>query len=198
MVRSHSPNNDGAADTPRARLLGAAMAHVASHGLTDMSLRELAAAIGTSHRMLIYHFGSKEGLVRAIVDEVEQQQREFFARFTQDLNLPPREAGLAMWRQVADPVLANNVRLFFELYSQAVQGRPGTEGFLERSVESWLEPMTDYAVRHGMSRKAARAEARLGVAVTRGLLLDLIGTGQRAEVEAAFERYVAIAVPPRC
>src|SRR5438045_498177 len=183
MVRRPPADDRPETDTPRARLLVAVMHHVATYGLTDLSLRDLAAAIGTSHRMLIYHFGSKEGLVRAIVDAVEQQQREFFANLIADLNVRPREAARAMWQQVAKPMLANNVRLFFELYSQAVQGRPGTEGFLERSVESWLEPMTDYAVSHGIPRKTARMEARLGVAVTRGLLLDLIGTGQRAEVD---------------
>src|SRR5262245_62078955 len=66
---------------PRQRLLDAAIDHVAAHGIGDLSLRELAAAIGTSHRMLIYHFGSKEGLLVAIVDEVEARQRQLFAAF---------------------------------------------------------------------------------------------------------------------
>lgn len=197
MVQAHHPPSaDREAGAPRARLLRAAMAHVAANGFTDVSLRELAAAIGTSHRMLIYHFGSKEGLMRAIVEEVEHQQRDFFARSVADLNLPPREAALAMWRRVADPALANNVRLFYELYGQALQGRPGTEGFLARTVESWVEPLTEYAVRHGAPRATARAEARLGVAVIRGLLLDLVATGQRAAVDAAFQRYLAMAAPP--
>src|SRR4051794_28757828 len=91
----------------RERLLSDAMAYVAANGLHDRSLRELAAAVGTSHRMLIYHFGSKEGLMKAIVEEVERQQREFFAQFIADLSVPPAEAGLAFWRRVADPALAN-------------------------------------------------------------------------------------------
>src|SRR5258708_32455164 len=100
----------------------------------------LAAAIGTSHRMLIYDFGSKAGLMRAIVEAVERQQREFFAHFLADLQVPPVEVAQALWQRVADPSLANNVRLFFELYGQALQGRPGTEGFLDRTVESVVEP----------------------------------------------------------
>jgi AcrR family transcriptional regulator len=175
---------------PRQRLLSDAMAHVAAHGIGNLSLRELAAAIGTSHRMLIYHFGSKEGLMVAIVDEVEAQGRQFFSSFIANLTVPPAEAAQAFWRRVSDPSLEQNVRLFFEVYGLALQGRPGTTGFLDRVVDAWLEPLTDYGVRRGVSPEAARVEARLGVAVTRGLLLDLVATGDRAELNAAFQLYV--------
>jgi AcrR family transcriptional regulator len=178
--------------TARQRWLQAALAHVAEHGIADISLRELAAAIGTSHRMLIYHFGSKEGLLVAIVEDVEEQQRQFFATFEADPDTAPDEAGLALWRRVSDPALSGNVRLFFELYGQALQGRPGTAGFLDRIVDAWVEPLSEYLVQRGVPRDTARADARLGVAVTRGLLLDLVATGDRAAVEAAFERYASL------
>jgi AcrR family transcriptional regulator len=174
----------------RERLLSATIAYVAAHGLHDRSLRELAAAIGTSHRMLIYHFTSKEGLMRAIVEEVERQQREFFAQFVADLTVPPAEAALAFWQRLADPTLANNVRLFFELYGQALQGRAGMQGFLDRIVDAWVEPLTEYGVSRGLPREVARADARLGVAVSRGLLLDLVATGDRRSVDEAYQRYL--------
>jgi hypothetical protein len=82
--------------------------------------------------------------------------------------------------------------LFFELYGQAVQGRPGTGGFLNRIVDAWVEPLTEYGVRRGLARDTARADARLGVAVMRGLLLDLVATGHRAAVDEAFERYAQL------
>ncbi len=182
MVQSASPARD--------RLLAAAIAFVAANGLHDRSLRELAAAIGTSHRMLIYHFGSKEGLMRAMVDEVEEQQRQFFARFTADLNVSVPLVALAMWEHLTDPALDQNIRLFFELYGQALHDRPGMSGFLDRIVDAWIEPVTEYGVRRGLPEDVARADARLGVAVTRGLLLDLVATGDRAAVNAAFKRYV--------
>src|SRR5689334_22244795 len=87
----------------KTRLLEQTIDYVAAHGFSALSLRELAAAIGTSHRMLIYHFGSKEGLLIAIVHEVERRQRDLFASFATDLSLPPREAGLAFWRQLTEP-----------------------------------------------------------------------------------------------
>jgi AcrR family transcriptional regulator len=56
----------------RERLLAAAVDHAMRDGIADLSLRELAAAIGTSHRMLLYHFGSREGLLIAVVQAVEE------------------------------------------------------------------------------------------------------------------------------
>ena len=176
----------------RERLLAAAIDYVASHGITDVSLRELAAAIGTSHRMLIYHFGSKEGLLVAIVQRVEEAQREFFAAFAADPNVTAEQAAWAFWQRVSDPSLAANVRLFFELYGQALQGRPGTTSFLDGIVDSWVEPLTAYSVARGAPEDEARAEARLGVAVMRGLLLDLAATGNRPAVEAAFAHYLEL------
>jgi AcrR family transcriptional regulator len=159
--------------------------------VSDLSLRELAAAVGTSHRMLIYHFGSREGLLVAVVRAVEAAQRDFLAGFAADPSLSAAEVMRRMWRRLADPVLWPNERLFFELYGQALQGRPGTTGLLDGIVDSWVEPFAGEAIRRGLSEETARADVRLGVAVMRGLLLDLLATGDRAAVDAALERYLA-------
>src|SRR5438105_3423770 len=111
---------------PRARLLAAVLDHVASRGISDLSLREVAAAVGTSHRMLIYHFGSREGLMVAIVRAVEEAQRAFLGELTADPSLSQADAIRLMWRRLADPALWPNERLFFEIYALALQGRPGT------------------------------------------------------------------------
>jgi AcrR family transcriptional regulator len=177
---------------PRDRLLAAAVAFVLANGLSNLSLRELAAAIGTSHRMLIYHFGSKEGLLVAVIRSVESAQREFFAQLTHlQPDLPPGDGIRLMWRHFTDPQLAPHERLFFEIYAQALQGRPGTTGLLDDVVDAWIEPVAAYAIERGVPADAARADARLGVAVIRGLLLDLLATGNRCAVEAALERYIA-------
>lgn len=175
----------------RERLLAAVVAHVSQHGLGDLSLRELAAAIGTSHRMLIYHFGSREGLMVAVVQAVEAAQRAFLAELSADPSLTPVEVMRTLWARLADPSLWPSERLFFEIYSQALQGRPGTAGVLDDIVDSWVEAMVELARQRGMDVEAARVDARLGVAVSRGLLLDLLATGDRAGVDAAVDRYIA-------
>jgi hypothetical protein len=81
-------------------------------------------------------------------------------------------------------------RLFFELYVHALLDRPGTEGFLDDIVESWVAPIAAAAMEAGADERYARADARLSVAVVRGLILDLLATGDRKGVTAAFDRYL--------
>jgi AcrR family transcriptional regulator len=181
-----------AAPPPRQRLLTAAVEYVLANGFSTLSLRELAAAIGTSHRMLIYHFGSKDGLLVAVIRSVEAAQREFFAQLQRaQPALQPGDGIRLMWRHFTDPLLAPHERLFFEIYAQALQGRPGTTGLLDDSVAAWIEPVAAYAIQRGVPADAAHADARLGVAVIRGLLLDLLATSDRSAVDAALERYIA-------
>ena len=177
--------------TIRERLLAGAVDYVAEHGVGELSLRPLAAALGTSHRMLIYHFGSKEGLLVEVVREVERRQRETFTQIDV-AGATPSEATRRMWHRLADPSLWPHERLFFEMYGQALQGRPGTEALLEGIIDSWVETGTAMAVHMGIPAEVARAQARLGVAVIRGLLLDLLATGDRAGVDAALEQFIAM------
>ena len=156
-------------------------------GIAEMSLRELAAAIGTSHRMLLYHFGSRQGLLTAVSCAVEEGQRAEVAAL---ITATAGDARL-LWQHFSDPRLWPAERLFFELYGHALFGRPGTEGFLDNAIEPWVTEMAAALTRGaGLDGKTARAEARLGVAVTRGLLLDLLATGDSAGVTEAFERYL--------
>jgi AcrR family transcriptional regulator len=180
------------APTAREKLLRAAVEYVAAHGISDLSLRQLAAALGTSHRMLVYHFGSKEGLLVAVVREVERQQRAALAELGTDPDLPPIEQGRRLWRRLTDPALGPYERLFFEVYGQALQGRPHTTALLDGIVETWLGPLTELNLRYGMPEHEARASARLGVAVARGLLLDLLATGDKQGVDEAMEFFVAL------
>jgi AcrR family transcriptional regulator len=179
----------------RERLLAAAIEHVSQHGVGEISLRALAAALGTSHRMLIYHFGSREALLIEVIRTVEEQQRMALAEILKDADEPPAEIMRRMWARVADPALWPNERLFFEVYAQALQGSPHALPLLDGIVDAWVEPLAAL-VAPGRPREEARAEARLGVAVVRGLLLDLLATGDREAVDAAMERYISAIAPP--
>jgi len=179
------------ASQARERLLAAAVEQAMRGGIADLSLRELAAAMGTSHRMLLYHFGSRAGLLTAVAQAVEETQRAVVS-----------ESGITsassrrLWQHFSDPGLWPAERLFFELYAHALLGRPGTEGFLDNAIEPWISALTPaFAREAGLDEATARAEARLAVAVTRGLLLDLLATGDRAAVTEAFERYLHHAGP---
>jgi AcrR family transcriptional regulator len=124
----------------RQHLLDDAIDYVADHGLTDLSLRGLAAELGTSHRMLSHHFGSKEGLWVAIIREVEQRQRAAISDMTTTSSESFADAMRSWWRHISDPSLWPNERLFFEVYVQALHGRPPTSELLDGIVDSWLDP----------------------------------------------------------
>jgi AcrR family transcriptional regulator len=164
----------------REQLLAAAVDQAMRDGITDQSLRELAAAIGTSHRMLLYHFGSREGLLVAVSNALNEAAAATLAD-----GVDARQ----LFQHFTDPRLWPSERLFFELYAHALLGRPGTEGFFEASVERWLTALTDELVKAGTDQLAARTQARLGLAVARGLLLDLLATGDRDGVSQAYELY---------
>jgi AcrR family transcriptional regulator len=177
---------------PRQRLLAATIEHLAQDGSHDLSLRSIAAAIGTSHRMLSYHFGSRSGLMTAIVSELERQQREFLAEITQDQDASSGELMWRMWERLADERMWPYERLFFEMSGRALQDADeAAQPLREQLVDPWLESADELAERFDRPPAQARAEARLGMAVTRGLLLDLLATGDRAGVDEAMRRFIA-------
>jgi AcrR family transcriptional regulator len=182
--------------SPRDRLLAAAVEYAAEHGISDLSLRSLAAGLGTSHRMLIHHFGSKQGLLAAVVTEVERRQREALIDLELDPDAPLDETARVFWRRFADPALWPYERLFFELYAQALQGRVHALALTEDLLEPWIGPAAALYEQRGMSARRARATARLGVAVTRGLLLDLLASGDRAGVDDAMELFIELSSSP--
>ncbi|WP_250305023.1 TetR/AcrR family transcriptional regulator [Streptomyces sp. NBC_01387] len=184
-----TPSTDG---DRRSQLVNAAVDHVTAHGLSDLSLRGLGAAIGVSHRMLIHYFGSKEQLLVEIVRTSEQRQRDLLSRFRLEPGFSPSDAARLLWQQLADPRLASQERLFFEIYGHALQGRPGAAPVLEGLVNNWLEPLIAAEVAAGADPVLARSRARLGLATVRGLLLDLLATGDRAGVDAAMEEFLRL------
>ncbi|HEY2207424.1 MAG TPA: TetR/AcrR family transcriptional regulator [Pseudonocardia sp.] len=185
----------------RERLLAAAMDYLSTRGISDLSLRQLAEALGTSHRMLIYHFGSKEGLLIEVVRAVEDSQRKVWREMLADPELDAVQRPRELWRRVSDTTMEPFTRLFFEIYGQALQGREPATALLDGNVADWLEPSAQSFVEGGYPVDRAPTLARLGLAVTRGLLLDLLATGERDEVTAAFELFLEwyeriVAMPP--
>lgn len=177
---------------PKQALLDAVVDYVAEHGIGELSLRSVAAAVGTSHRMLLYHFGSKEGLLVEVVRAVEERTRGLFADLMQHPDLSsPGEFARQFWRRLTDPAMWPWERLFYEMYGQALQGRPGTSGMLDGIVDSWVGQTTEWGIRAGLPEEVARTHARLGLAVTRGLLLDYLATGDKDAVDEAMETFIA-------
>jgi AcrR family transcriptional regulator len=154
-------------------------------GISDKSLRAIAELAGTSHRMLIHHFGSREGLLVEVIREVEQRQRDALAELRSEPGDDPAERGRRFWEHLRSPELAAQERLFFEVYGQALQGRRWAQPLLDGIVEDWVGPVAEMLIADGAPPESARIIARLSVAVSRGLLLDVLATGEEEEVDAA-------------
>jgi AcrR family transcriptional regulator len=179
----------------RDRLLAAVIDHYATDGLGEQSLRQIATAVGSSHRMLLYHFGSKDGLLLAVAQGVEARTK---ARLTAMITVRGPSSSettdqniVDMWEMVADPTQANFERLFFALYNRALQGDEAIRPMLVGDIDGWIAVNVQLSAGQGIPDDVARAHTRLGIAVTRGLLLDLLATGDRAGVDAALHAFAA-------
>jgi AcrR family transcriptional regulator len=167
----------------RRQLLDALVDEFAAGGVGDRSLREVAAAVGTSHRMLLHHFGSRKDLLVAIVEEVERRQMGLLAA----LPTNPAEGFAAMWTDLRRRELRQRERLFFECYARATQGEKPFDRMVPGVVYGWLSEVEAVAggpIDHAM--------VRLGLAVVRGLLLDLVATDDDAGVDAAAKAFAEL------
>jgi AcrR family transcriptional regulator len=172
----------------RQELLDAVVADLEREGIGDRSLRDIAATVGTSHRMLIHHFGSRQGLLTEVVRKVESDQRLFLT----SLDLDPDEAMVAMWQRLREPGLWPAERLFYECYARACRGEQPYASLLPGLVDDWLDRTVELGLTASVRPGDERDRARLGLAVFRGLLLDLVATGDRDGVDAAFEEFRAL------
>jgi AcrR family transcriptional regulator len=184
-----TPTDAVVARSPKERLLEAVIDHFTTDGLADQSLRRIAEAIGTSHRMLLYHFGSKDGLLLEVVREVEARTQARLAQVGEIADLRSDVVIRRMWSYLTDPELAGFERLFFALYGRALQGDRATLPLLQDDIERWLEANVALAADVGVPAALVRTHSRLGLAVMRGLLLDLLATGDQAGVDAALEAF---------
>ncbi len=159
--------------------------YLAEAGVGDRSLRRIAAGAGTSHRMLIYHFGTRDALLVEVVRAVEARTREALASLQARA---PREQAIEFWQRLSDPALAPYERLFFELYGAALAGQESFAPVLDGIVTSWLADESRFA---GLSLP----RARMTLAFVRGALLDLLATGDRDGVDAAVREFIDLVWP---
>lgn len=122
----------------------------------------------------------------AIVEEVERRQMGLLAELPTD----PAESFAAMWADVRRPELRESERLFFECYARAAQGEKPFARMIPGAVDGWLAAVEDVAGPAGVA--VDPAAARLGLAVIRGLLLDLVATDDDAGVDAAAQAFAEL------
>lgn len=175
----------------REELLEAAYQYVLANGATDISLRPLAASTGTSPRVLLYLFGNKDGLVREILAHARAEQRHMVRSIVVDSRSKGRllPAADRLWQWLSTPEQRDVIRLFVEAYARSLHPEPGPwEGFAQASVDEWLDLLADV--------EQSSTARTLHLAVLRGLLLDLLATGDLDRVNAAYRLHRQTAQGP--
>jgi AcrR family transcriptional regulator len=167
------------------RLLDACTDYALEHGLPDR-LEPLAVAAGTSNRMLIYHFGTRNGLLREVLQQARGRQVETFTDLIRLRADEPYPVTLARaWSAISGPEGEPYLRIFTRLNESA--GEPLWPGFRRMATTDWLAPLEP-----GM-RSLGRPElATVVLAVIRGLLMDLDATGDTARTHQAFNDFLTI------
>ena len=178
----------------RARLRDQAVDYVLSHGFRDLALRPLAHALKTNARMLLYHFGSREGLMREILAGVREREDARVQDWFQAGKKPRTLSEFLRWLwQRMSASSKPQLRLLFELYALALRHPKDYPGVLEDPLVYWKR-LTKKTSRQS---KADEAEATLLLAATRGLLLDLCATEDRARTEQALQLLAGFLESPK-
>jgi AcrR family transcriptional regulator len=178
-----------ATSTRKDEILEDVVDYVFQYGVSDLSLRPLAEHLGTSARMLVYHFESRDQMLAEALAAARRRQYAMLGDWVSEGATVP-ELVRRYWAWAADESSRPYIRLFFEVYGLAVQGRPGTEGVLPAVSGEPVALFTDTVGATGLSSERVNQLVRLALGVLRGLLFDLLATNDRPPLDAALERFL--------
>jgi AcrR family transcriptional regulator len=141
-------------------------------GAIDFSINTIAKTIGTSGRMLVYHFGSKQELERQVITLLEMRLREklwSFKTVASGKEDSLTTTLLAMWQHLTSPAMHGLLKLTMDLNQRAIQGDTETQHFLERENQQWVDALAL------LTNDATTALALLHL--FQGAILDFLTTG---------------------
>jgi AcrR family transcriptional regulator len=168
---------------------------VIENGLGDLSLRRLAEGIGVSHRVLLYHFRTKDELFQAILRAARTRER--LRAVSPPAEGAEDETAAAMlrriWAYLSAPREHAFWRFYFEIHGLALQQPERYPDVLHEGVHDWLTMSREVLMRDGVPEPQAQAIATLILAAFRGLMLDLLQTGERDRVDAALDVLAGLA-----
>jgi len=175
------------APSRREELLEAAVGYLVRNGVADMSLRPMAAAIGTSARLLIYHFGTREALLLDAMAIVRTRARQEVEAML-GTGAEHRDLGRllrTLWRWCTSAKNRPYLRLIFEVQGLALQNPDRYRAYLEGSVDHWIELLS--STLRPSFRRDAQAAATLMVGAVDGLLMDFLSSGDLRRTSLALD-----------
>jgi AcrR family transcriptional regulator len=149
----------------------------------------MAAAVGTSARLLIFHFGSKERLLLEVLGEMQARLQRSLADLSDQLS-PAGSAPLRLfWDWALKDANFAQLRVLYQLHVLAAQDHKTYGRYLKRNSLDWLESVQ--ALLKPSHRSPALAT--LIVAVFDGLFIEVMSTGDRRRASAAIDDFIAMA-----
>lgn len=166
--------NDCYIMTTRDRLLQGCLAYFLRHGVANLSLRPLAAAAGTSARMLLHYFRSKEALIAEVMEQLQTRLQDSFKELLAgQTGGPPSNPLPRFWKVLSRKENQPSLRLLFEVQMLALQNPRRYRRYLTRMSATWRD-----LIEQALPAKQKNAvNATLHNAVIDGLLLELLSTG---------------------
>jgi AcrR family transcriptional regulator len=177
----------------RTELLELAYSYVRRNGLTDLSLRPLATEIGSSPRVLLFLFGSKDGLVRALLARAREEELALMRHLREETPRPSglTAAGERIWSWLSDPAHRTLLILWLEAYAHSLVDPTGPwSEFAATTVTDWLDVLADAQPESERNTPDGVARRTAVLAVLRGALIDLLATGDNARTTAAVQQYL--------
>ncbi|MFI0486987.1 TetR/AcrR family transcriptional regulator [Actinomadura sp. 9N215] len=186
MARPRDPHR-------RTEILDAVLDHLAENGMSGLSMRPIAQALGQSTRVLTHHFADKDDLLAALLQRLDDVQHEQL-HATEGWDDTGRGIGAVVrdsWRRHLAPENIAHTRLVREIEGLAAAGRLGDR------VPKFLTQRAEFVARalvaRGLDPARARVKATYLNSAYAGLQTDILTTGDRDRVEAALDELCTLA-----
>lgn len=146
--------------------------HVLTHGLIGLSLRPVAKAVGTSDRMLIYHFSNRDALVSAVVARTNERAMAAVAALPSAANV--HDGVNQLWAAYRTEPLHSAMDVYCQAAATGLIGREPYLTDARASGELWAGALRGYLVRCGAPQRRVARLVTLVDSALYGFHLDLI------------------------
>lgn len=178
----------------RAELLEQAVGYLATHGLADLSLAPMGEALGTSKRMLLYYFGSRENLITEAIAASRPDVTELFRSVHDEESLAA--AAHSLWHAITRGRQQRPIHILFQVLALAPTQPERYLTVAREAITAMVDPLVPVYRKLGYAEPDAAARASLLISGLRGLCLDRIVTGDEERIEIAARALIATAVAP--
>ncbi|MDR3673043.1 MAG: TetR/AcrR family transcriptional regulator [Holophaga sp.] len=158
-------------------------------GLSGLSLNHLSRAVRVSPRMLIYHFGSAEALISETLIGVQRLMRDKLqSRLVRDQNRDARKALRALWDYCTSHEMLPFFRSYYFFISETIGCPRRNAEFIEFSMNGFRDWIRSCLGEH--RPPLSEADFSIVSGVLRGLLMDVLATGDRQRTTVAFQSFL--------